>query len=140
MLGMIKETFLLICLFICAWVDQKEEKVYLWMPAFFSGIGAIFQLIQKSMSIGMIAGGVAIGGICLLLSWITNESIGFGDGLVFVMTGIYLGFMDNLELFVMSLLLSGMAALFFIVIKRIRKGDRMPCVPFDLAAYVGMLI
>ena len=42
-----------------------------------------------------LAGGVSIGAVMLVFSWATRGGIGWGDGLLLCVTGVYLGFLEN---------------------------------------------
>lgn len=140
MLGIIQKILLLICLFACAWIDYRQKKVYLWMLILFGGVGVVLQFLLRNISIAELAGGVCIGIACLFLSWLTKENIGFGDGAILMMTGVYLGFSENMMLFMTSLTLVGVTALILVVLKKKKGGDRMPWIPFIFVAYVSLLV
>ena len=140
MLELIQKTVLLLELFLCAWIDNRERMVYVWLllPAGLFGIGV--QLCLGGLSVTEMVCATLPGVACLLLSLVTKGSIGAGDGMVLIMTGIFLGFWENLNLLVCSLMLSGILALFLLVLKKKRRNDRLPMLPFVLVAYVGMLV
>lgn len=75
----------------------------------------------------------------LVLGRIFQGSIGYGDGLVLIDTGILLGAPDNLELFFTALFFAGflrwLAVCFFIK----KEGYVSFCTVFAIA-YVGMLL
>ena len=76
----------------------------------------------------------------LVLGRIFQGSIGYGDGLVLIDTGILLGAPDNLELFFTALFFAGIFALVGCVFFHKKRKDTFPFVPFLLIAYVGMLL
>jgi len=76
----------------------------------------------------------------LLLAWISGESVGFGDGWLFVVTGIFLGWKKNAVLLLGSLIFAGVFAIVCLVLKRKEKNDRIALAPFVLAAYVGVVL
>lgn len=85
--------------------------------------------------------GVLIGLFLYLISKMTRGAIGEGDALVYVLTGISLGFFQNLELLAVSLFFSSLAAGFLLLFRRVGKTYKMPFVPFTAIAYgVVMLI
>lgn len=78
---------------------------------------------------GLLAGG-AIGVFLLFYGRMTGGSVGYGDGCLFIMTGIFLGFWRNLELLVIASLLAACYAGYLVVAKKKTKGERFPFVPF----------
>ena len=83
-------------------------------------------------------GGCLVGAALVLLAWVTRQQIGYGDGLLFAVTGIFLGFFENLLLLIASLF----PAAFFagvLFLKKKKKGYRFPFVPFVLVGYVLLL-
>lgn len=80
-------------------------------------------------------GGIGIGGLILMVSFLSGGAVGGGDALVFGMTGALLGISGNVELLLLSLILSGIVSLFFVVIKKKGRKYRIPYVPFIGIAY-----
>lgn len=80
-------------------------------------------------------GGIGIGGLILMVSFLSGGAVGGGDALVFGMTGALLGISGNVELLLISLILSGIVSLFFVVIKKKGRKYRIPYVPFIGIAY-----
>ena len=63
----------------------------------------------------------------------------YRDGVLLTVTGIYLGPERNLTLFFGALVLCGIWALGLLALRKKRRTDCIPFVPFLLAAYMGML-
>jgi leader peptidase (prepilin peptidase)/N-methyltransferase len=84
--------------------------------------------------------GAAIGLVLILLALVSGQVLGVGDGVVFVITGIFMGFWGNVELFLVSLWLAGILALFLLIVKKKGRKYQIPFVPFILGAYVLMLV
>lgn len=84
--------------------------------------------------------GLSLGLGLILLSKATGGKIGMGDGLVLAVTGIGLGFWNNIELFAIGLT---MAAVFSIGLLLLRKANRkkaIPFMPFLFGAYLLLCI
>lgn len=54
--------------------------------------------------------GMSVGIALLLYSLVTHESIGYGDGCLFVMTGLFLGIWENLVLLLLASVLAGIGS------------------------------
>ena len=58
-------------------------------------------------------------GVCLLgIAKVTGESLGYGDGLLFLVTGIYIGGWDNCSLLMTSLILVFVFAIIQILVRK----------------------
>ena len=132
---------LLFGLFGIAWFDYRTKLIdvrWLW------GIGLAGFLLVFGKSgiaeVGESMKGMLPGAILLLFAWISGESIGFGDGWLFVVTGIFLGLQKNVLLLLGSLIVAGMFAIICLVLRRKEKSDRIALAPFVLIAYVGVCL
>ncbi len=80
--------------------------------------------------------GAMVGVVLLLISRAAEGEIGAGDGMLFLVTGIYMGFWKNVVLFLGSLVLCSICGIGYLVVKKIRwhEGKRMelPFLPFVL--------
>ena len=85
-------------------------------------------------------GGASVGVVLLVIGYLTKEKIGYGDGILFVATGIYLGFWNNLILLWLSTSLAGIYGIILMLLKKKKKDSEIPLVPFVLGVYVVTLI
>jgi leader peptidase (prepilin peptidase)/N-methyltransferase len=77
--------------------------------------------------------GMGIGMMILFFGLWSGGSVGRADGMILVVSGIFLGFEKNVEVFVMGLFLAGITSLFLSVIRRKGRTYRIPFAPFLLA-------
>lgn len=131
---------LIILLVICSIEDIRKKVVHFPIVFSFSIVGLLLQYFQKNQSIWSILGGIGIGVFVVFLSYITQGRIGKGDGFLLITTGIYLGFKNNLFLFITAVFGVAICALILVVIKKISYRDEIPFIPFMLSAYMGMLL
>lgn len=80
-----------------------------------------------------------MGAICLLLAVFSRGGFGAGDGWAFLVTGIYLGFWDNVRLLMMALLFAFFFALICLLKKKCGRKQELPLIPFLLGAYLWLL-
>ncbi|MDO4522693.1 MAG: hypothetical protein Q4B57_06050 [Eubacteriales bacterium] len=79
----------------------------------------------------------ALPGLTLLvLAWVTGESIGYGDGIVLLVTGWYLGWYGSIGVLLMGLLLICPAALWMLFWKKADRRAELPFLPFLLGGYL----
>ena len=123
--------------------DLKRRRIALPCLLVFGLVGAVVQLYCRDMTFFSVGLGMAVGIGMLLLSLLTKGSIGMGDGLVFCVTGIYLGGARNLELLFTSLLYAALFSLFLLAKGRgaVRKRKKeIPFLPFVFLGYGTILL
>ena len=140
MLEIIKIVVLGVFLLIEGIRDLQKHKVSMITVMIAGILGVIFQfgIIQEN---GLeILGGILIGIVLLLLAKITREKIGYGDGWIFVVTGIYLGFHSNMYLLLLSLFLASLVSICLLVFKKVNKKTELPFVSFVLPGYLLLFV
>ncbi len=120
-------------------LDWKKGEISLLSLGGFGVLGVICNLRLGYQSLGSLCGGAAVGIGLLLTAFLSREAVGFGDGLLLCVTGIYLGFWENLRLLLMGTALCALIQGAGLLLRRVRLTDRVPLVPFLLAAFVGGL-
>lgn len=133
-----------------AWQDGRRKSVSGWLFLFFFSHFFVAQICQKAgvdmeklpasfwfhgmsvnariMALGM---GSLFGGILFLISKCSQGALGEGDGIFFIIAGIYLGFWKNLVLFFSALLLCSFFGLALLVWGRMQGKDyRKKTLPF----------
>lgn len=103
-----------------------------------AGIGLNCWIPYQSM--WEILGGVGVGLLLILAAFVTREAIGFGDGLLVCVTGIYLGFWENMNLVLIGTAFCALVMGVGVLFRRVQRTDRFPLVPFLCLAYLGRMI
>lgn len=110
-----------------------------YLPVF-ALIGIVLHLYLKDMTVlGMIFGMLS-GTAVLGLSLLTRESIGKGDGILLIVTGIFLGGVDNFELLCISLFYAALFSFIMLLTGIYKKNQEIPFVPFLFLGYMTMLL
>ncbi len=118
--------------------DVFRKRVHLW-PIVAFGIGAvIMQLYLGEAALWSIAAGVGVGLVLLVISLISDGQVGLGDAAVVIVTGIFLGFWQNLGLLWLSTTLAGCCSLVLWLVFRKGRKYEVPFIPFMLVAYACM--
>ena len=84
--------------------------------------------------------GMLIGVILLLGGIWSGEKIGYGDGVIFIMTGIFLGFWGNMLLLMIASILAGVTCTGLLLTHKKCKEEQIVFVPFIFISYVILLI
>ncbi len=99
-------------------------------------LGVILQLCYDDFNWLGIVGGALIGAGLLLISGITGEAIGYGDGLVVIATGIALGLRRNILMLCIAFVLCAVASVMLLIFRKANKKTVLPFVSFLFPAYV----
>ena len=95
-----------------------------------------FHIWQGSISPADIAGAVIICVLFMISSVASRGQLGFGDALLFAITGFGLGFMANIFIIMFSFILAFFAAVFLVVVKHKPRNYCMPLAPFVLSSFI----
>lgn len=126
-----------ILLIWCTYMDVRTKKLSKIVLLVFSFL-SIFSLIFIKENRLEIIWGLIPGIILIISAWITKEAIGWGDGILVCILGIFLG-KQTILLVIMALILAGVIGSIFIIFKKENRKYKLPFVPFLLGAY-GLLI
>lgn len=148
---------------LAAWQDLKWGSIHIGTFIAGGAVGVFLQAGKFAAVSGILGswravctpayavlqmlGAACVGVFLLALSYATQEAIGQGDGLFFLVAGCYLGFIKTAFLFAASLLLCFPVSSFF-MLRRIwagngtvaSGGERLPFLPFVLLAAVLVLL
>ena len=124
---------------LCSLEDVKYRRLTVIYILMFGIVGVILNMFAPVCSIYSILWGMLLGIVLILISIATRGSLGLGDGILLVVTGVYLGGYGNLQLFLYGLLLSALCSLGLLVLKRKKRKDEIAFVPFLLLSYFFLL-
>lgn len=120
--------------------DIRNQKLSINSLGVFLLMGMAVRLFYLKTGMAEVFLGMTAGVFMLLLSKVTNEAIGYGDGMVILIVGIYSGLKGTLFI----LYLAFIAIMLVSVVTMVRKGFcrniSLPFVPCILLGYLGGLI
>lgn len=119
--------------------DIREKSITISITLFSGVIGIFLHLLFWNQSIYTMLLGMLPGVGILLFSRLLKGRIGAGDGMVFMLTGLYLGLLDNLLLMCISFFLAGIWGILLLVVKHCEKNKKIPLIPFLFLGYMLML-
>lgn len=140
----IAEEIILGFLCLCAVFDLKKKEI----PLILIGIGIMggaglnaWLLWEGMLSIEEIGISLLPGIFFVLASWGTKEKIGYGDGLILFITGLFAGFYKCFLGVCIGLVFSAVFAVLLLIIHKAKKDSRIPFVPFlAMGMGVGMIL
>lgn len=120
--------------------DIREKKITVNITLFSGIIGVFLHLLFQNQSIYEMLAGTLPGVFIFLISYLTKGKIGMGDGMVFMLTGLYLGFGKNMTLMAITFLLAGVFGLYLLIQKETGADKKMPLMPFLFLGYSLMVL
>lgn len=76
----------------------------------------------------------------LLISFVTSQAVGYGDGLVMVLIGLLLDINMVTSLLLTALILSSVVSVLALISKKANRQTRLPFMPFLLIAWLIVLV
>ena len=118
--------------------DLRRREISLLYSAAFAGIG-ICMSVMHGRGPAELLYSVIPGLVLMVFSVITRGDIGFGDGIVVFVMGLFLSWQETATVCGIGLMLSATGAGIWFAIRRRRK-DTLPFLPFLLAGYVTAML
>ena len=123
----------LIFLCICTVFDIRKKEI----PLILAGVGmaaavgfTVWRIGNRSVFAAQILLSLLPGLFFLLVSWCTKEKVGYGDGILLLITGLVVGFYLCLTGLCISLFLSALFGVVLLFLHKAKKNSRIPFVPF----------
>lgn len=130
----------LVYMIILAVMDIKKRQVHLGF--LLSGIiwGILAGMCERKVLAGEIIAGAVVGVLFILLSKLTKESFGYGDSILIVIMGVFLGFWNLIAVLFISFFLAALFSIIMLLKTKFNKKSKFPFIPFLMASYAGGMI
>lgn len=92
---------------------------------------------SRNISIFLPAAGAAVGIVFIIISRVTEESFGYGDSILILIMGGFLGLWNILSLLITAFSMAALFSAFMLIRKKFHRKSTFPFVPFLTAAYIG---
>ena len=120
--------------------DVKSKSIRIDAVVFFGIFGIVLRLLESGFQVNTVKELLVVcipGGVFIIISYLFSGMIGEGDGMIFLISGIYMGMMKNVLLIYFSFLLVSIGGLGVVLFYRKRnRGKSYPFVPFIFAAFL----
>lgn len=132
---MMKEIMLGIWLGIQGALDYKYKEIPLWFSLVGGAIGVLWCLME-ARNIMDILYSCMPGLLALGFSRVTKEVLGYGDGIIFLVMGLYLPLKKLILIGMSAFFVAGLTALVLLIGFRKNGRERIAFIPFLSAAYI----
>ena len=123
-----------------AWTDLRRQEVSMPSLGAAAAAGILLNLLVNYQKSAELFAGIGTGLFLLAVSAVSKGAVGFGDGLLLCVTGIFLGGMGNLRLLMLGSILCAAVLGAGLAFGRVRWKQRFPFVPFLFLAQIGRIL
>lgn len=121
-------------------MDIRRRKISLVSAGICLAAGLIWQAAVRQAEIAEILLSCLPGAALLGISRITDQKIGYGDGWIVTVTGVWAGIRDAFLILTGGMMACALYGGILLSAGKIRKGDTLPFLPFLLAGCIGRMI
>ena len=97
-------------------------------------------LCGRNIHVMLLAAGAGVGIVFIVVSRVTEEAFGYGDSILILIIGGFIGFWNILSLLVAAFSMAALFSIFMLLRKKFHRKSAFPFVPFLTAAYIGGMI
>ena len=127
-------------LVLLSYIDIKKREVPIQMLLAAAAGENLYHIMYREQDIWLLLGGATVGFLFLGISFITRESLGYGDSWGIVILGVYLGLWRLLEVLFGAFFLSGVISAVLLCKKKMSRKSTLPFYPFLTCGYVLVLL
>lgn len=120
---------------IHTWEDVRKQEISVKKMICFGILGIGYLIFFRKPVLGELLCSLLPGMLLLLLGRITSQAVGYGDGWVILILGLFLAPAELLGILGLASALAGIWALYLVVRKR--KDQEIPFLPFLLLGFAG---
>ena len=121
-------------LIICTITDLKEKKIYVWFSVINFILAFLIHIFISDVKIILLVGGIIVGIIFYVISLVSKDAIGKGDGILILVLGCLVGIKKQIEILIWAFLI---CTVFFILTMIIKRKEFKKSVPFSPFLLLG---
>ena len=134
------EVGMLLFLAIAAKRDVKTKDITIGYLVIGITVVLIYQIFWRKLSVLSFVLGIITGGIFLGLSKLTEEGIGYGDSLMILILGAFLGVWKLMLVLMIAFLGVSIISMIGLHMGVLSRSSKVAFYPYLLAGYVGSLL
>lgn len=123
-------------LLICAYTDIRKREIYKNVIGVHLAAALLLHLITEKGAFLAAAAGALPGVLCLAVSFLTGQEIGYGDAFLIMSCGFSLGLYKGMIILYAAFLCVGLWALGMVLSGKGKRKTEIPFAPFMLAGAI----
>ncbi|MGC4018770.1 MAG: prepilin peptidase [Muricomes sp.] len=128
-----------IYLCILSITDIWIQKIPVWLVAAGGAAAVAVRTYNPEIPLFLVLTGGLVGVVFLAVSKVTREAFGYGDSLLILVMGIFLGLWNLLGVLLGAFLFSALFAAAFLIYRNMDRKAGYPFIPFLFASYLVWL-
>ncbi len=139
MTGILMNSLMAAVMTVCSVVDIKKKEISICFFVLLGIISSIGCFLNSGKISVMTILGVVPGMLLMVIAKITDQCIGYGDGIILAEIGLLTGVGKCMLILALALAVAGVFSLGIVVVKRVNRKYKIPFVPFLTIAYLLVL-
>jgi len=135
----VAEYVMLGSLLVLSVMDLRTGKIPV-LPVVLLGVAAALYRWWNDVPFLEVLAGIIPGGALLWMAWVTKESIGYGDGIVLLVLGLFCGVAKTIAVLGLSLVLAAVLSMILLILKKAGRKTALPFVPCLCSGYILCLL
>lgn len=135
----VRESLLMAFLVLNAWNDIRTRSIWLRSAWGFGILGLLYGFGTGEMIFSELWPALLPGLAFLAVGKLSRQSVGYGDGIVIMVMGLYVGIRTLAYSLMLSLVCAAMWAIILVIFFKKKKQEQFPFLPFILLGYLGGL-
>lgn len=120
--------------------DIKTQTVELRELLFFLTIGFVLRIFGFQENVWKIISGMSVGVLMLFISFLSGEALGYGDGMVVLVTGVLCGIRLTMITILIAFFVMAVLAIYLLIRRGFHFREKIPFVPCILVGFLGGLV
>lgn len=121
---------------VCTYFDMKTRMLPVWLLVA-GGIGVFASHIIQQGNWWIYIMGMLLGVAFLLVSKVTKEGLGYGDSILILLLGAFVGLWQMVLVLVIAFGSAAIFSIIVLVLKKMSRKKQIPFVPFLLLGFLG---
>lgn len=139
--GHMETAGLLIGMATASFIDIKKKKIPLFLMIGLMVFAFVMHFVYERLSIYEMIFGAAMGLVLISIAVLTKERIGIGDGVIFVVVGLFTGFFGSVIILWYSSICAAILGFIICVIRRFdHEKLKDVTLPFAPCVLIGIII
>ena len=122
---------------LLAFMDIRRRELCLGLLLTGIPLAVISRIVLGNIPAALVIAGGAAGALFMIISRVTEEVFGYGDSILIMIMGIFLGIWDLLLMLVTAFFLAAVFSVVMLSGGHYTRKSSFPFVPFLAAAYIG---
>lgn len=120
----------------CSVTDLKCRRIYKAVAVGYLALALLGHVLGGMLFPIDLAFSLLPGLACLVLSWVSRQSLGYGDSVLILGCGLSLGLWSCVGILLLAFFLAGVWAIGLLLFRRAGRGKEIPFAPFLLLGLV----